>query len=154
MTQSLANICYSPMRREDVGAVHALETLCFSAPWDINDYYAELDNPTAHYLVARNSERIIGFAGMWAVMGEAHIVTLAVHSDFRCRGVGKQLLLALLAEARQQHVAIVTLEVRVSNVPAQKLYTAQGFRTISYRRKYYPDNLEDAAVMALTLQRS
>lgn len=154
MEQPLENVSYSPMQREDVSAVHALETICFSAPWDINDYYAELDNPTAYYQVARYNERIIGFGGMWAVMGEAHIVTLAVQPDFRRHGVGKQLLLALLEEARQQHVAIVTLEVRVTNTAAQNLYIAQGFRTISHRRKYYPDNLEDAAVMAMTLQRS
>ncbi|HEY3379847.1 MAG TPA: ribosomal protein S18-alanine N-acetyltransferase, partial [Armatimonadota bacterium] len=117
----------TPMSRADVPRVHALETRCFSAPWDIASYYGEVENPAAVYLVLRDAEEIWGFGGMWVVEHEAHIVTIAVHPDYRRRGLGRQLLTALLREARQRQVDIITLEVRVSNVAAQGLYTAFGF---------------------------
>lgn len=135
----------------DVPQVHTLEVLCFPTPWDKSAYYREAQNPTACYLVARRHDRVIGFGGMWVIGDEGHIVTLAVHPDFRRHGVGRRLMEALLAEARQRRVERVTLEVRVHNTAAQHLYHDLGFVIIGYRRDYYPDNGEDAAVMALEL---
>ena len=139
------------MKIGDVPAVHELEVECFPSPWDIDAYYRELQNPSAFYVVARKSERVVGFGGMWAVGDEAHIVTLAVGDACRRQGLGRRLLEALIKEARRRRVVRVTLEVRVSNTPAQNLYASFGFRTIAFRREYYPDNNEDAAVMALEL---
>lgn len=139
------------MTRDDVPRVHAIERECFSMPWDISAYYGEVSNLSACYLVARTGGEIIGFGGMWTVGGEGHIVTLAVTQAYRRHGVGRLLMDALLAEARRRNMECVTLEVRVTNTPAQRLYTSLGFRTITYRRQYYADNGEDAAVMLLEL---
>ena len=129
--------------------MHLLDTLCFSAPWDLAAYYRDYRNPIAYYLVARLDRQIIGFAGMWVIEGEAHVVTLAIMQAFRRRGFGRRLLQRLLEEAFRRGATVITLEVRVRNIAAQHLYTSFGFRTIAYRREYYPDNLEDAAVMEL-----
>jgi len=140
------------MKSGDVPAVHALEEECFTSPWDIDSYYRELRNSNAFYVVARRREGIIGFGGMWTVSDEAHIVTLAVQQDFRRQGLGRRLLDSLIKEARRRRVERVTLEVRVSNEAAQRLYASFGFRAVAFRREYYPDNGEDAAVMALELE--
>ena len=140
------------MKASDVPAVHELEVQCFSSPWDLSAYYRELQNQSSFYIVAHKGERIIGYGGMWTVGDEAHIVTLAVHRDFRRQGVGRRLLEVLLKEVRRRCAARVTLEVRMGNEAAQRLYASFGFRTVAVRREYYPDNGEDAAVMALELQ--
>jgi ribosomal-protein-alanine N-acetyltransferase len=145
------SITITPMTEEDVPAVHALESLCFTSPWDITAYYRELENPSAVYRVALYGERLLGFGGMWAVDGEAHIVTLAVQPEFRRSGVGGKLLTVLLDEAHRLDVHSVTLEVRVGNVAARALYTSFGFTPLATRRNYYPDNGEDALVMGLLL---
>jgi len=140
------------MRGGDVPAVHGLEEECFSSPWDMDSYYRELRNSNAYYIVARKGEDVIGCGGMWTVGDEAHIVTLAVQPNFRRQGMGRRLLNALIREARRRRAERVTLEVRVRNQAAQALYTTFGFRTVAFRREYYPDNGEDAAVMALELK--
>ena len=139
------------MTTSDVMQVYALERSCFTAPWDLSSYYREMQNPTAYYLVVRVNDRLAGYGGMWAIGDEAHVVTLAVQRDYRRRGLGRLLLQGLLAEARRRGVTQVTLEVRVSNVAAQGLYAQFGFHVIGHRRRYYPDNGEDAAVMELKL---
>lgn len=139
------------MTMRDIPAVHVLEVECFPTPWDITAYYRELQNPSAYYQVARLGERLAGFGGMWVAGDEAHIVTLAVRAEFRRHGIARRLMDALIFEAKRRGVSRITLEVRVNNTPAQNLYTAYGFRTIAFRRNYYPDNGEDAAVMALEL---
>ncbi|MHB9025812.1 MAG: ribosomal protein S18-alanine N-acetyltransferase [Armatimonadota bacterium] len=140
-----------PMARSDVPQVYSLERLSFTTPWDVASYYTELANPNAYYLVARADSRIVGFGGMWVVGDEAHVVTLAVHPEVRRRGIGRRVMHALVREARRRGARTVTLEVRVGNEAAQQLYCALGFRAIAYRRNYYPDTGEDAAVMALEL---
>ena len=151
MVEQLDNLQLEKMTDRDVPVVYALELVCFPSPWDISSYYRELRNPASHYLVARAGERIVGYAGMWVVGDEAHVVTLAVREDCRRRGIGRWLMHALLREARQRRAARVTLEVRVGNGKALNLYASLGFRTVAFRREYYPDNGEDAAVLALDL---
>jgi len=139
------------MTYEDIPTVHKLDQMCFSAPWSLSAYYRDLRNPCACYLVARLGQEVIAFAGMWVVEDEAHVVTLAVRQELRRHGYGRRLLEVLLGEARRRGAAIVTLEVRVGNLAAQQLYLSFGFRIIAFRREYYPDNNEDAAVMELKM---
>jgi ribosomal-protein-alanine N-acetyltransferase len=143
------NLILLPMARADIPEIHLLEVISFSLPWEIEAYYGELANPSAFYLAAHAGERIIGFGGMWAVADQAHIVTLAVHPDYRRHGLGRRMLMGLLDEARRRTVTEITLEVRAGNAPAQALYQSAGFRTVAIRRHYYPDNGEDALVMEL-----
>jgi len=90
---------------------------------------------------------IIGFAGLWLMVDEAHITTIAIHPDYRRRGLGELLLVNLIDIAYTIGAKWVTLEVRVSNTTAQNLYRKYGFREAGVRRRYYSDNQEDALIM-------
>ncbi len=94
-------------------------------------------------------DKVVGFAGFWMMAGEAHIISLAVKREFRRRGLGKLLLIDLVLEAAKREAEIVTLEVRVSNYEAQRLYLKYGFISKGVRRAYYTDNREDALIMTL-----
>ncbi|MCS7055643.1 MAG: ribosomal protein S18-alanine N-acetyltransferase [Thermoflexales bacterium] len=92
---------------------------------------------------------VVGFAGMWMHVDEAHIATIATHPDWRRRGVGQRILINLLREAQRRHARVVTLEVRVSNFAAQQLYRKYGFEEVGRRKAYYQDNREDALLMTI-----
>ncbi len=94
-----------------------------------------------------NLASIIGFAGLWLMVDEAHITTIAIHPDFRRRGLGEFLLVSLIDIAYSIGAKWVTLEVRVSNYNAQNLYRKYGFREAGVRHRYYSDNQEDALIM-------
>jgi ribosomal-protein-alanine N-acetyltransferase len=90
---------------------------------------------------------IIGFAGMWNLYDEAHVTTIGVLPDLRGRNLGELLFVALIYEAIRRNVTWVTLEVRISNLPAQGLYRKYGFTVQGRRPRYYSDNNEDAFIM-------
>jgi ribosomal-protein-alanine N-acetyltransferase len=97
----------------------------------------------------RPARPVIGFAGLWMFVDEGHISTIASHPDWRGRGVGELLLVSLLREAQRRDAAFATLEVRVSNIVAQNLYTKYGFVEVGRRKRYYRDNNEDALIMTV-----
>jgi ribosomal-protein-alanine N-acetyltransferase len=141
-------VVVEPMRMGDVSAVLEIERLSFNAPWPAYAFEQELTaNRLAHYVVARNDERVVGFGGIWLMVDEAHITTFGVHPDHRRQGVGRRLLLRLAEMAIELGTARMTLEVRVSNAPAQALYGSFGFRVAGRRIAYYSDDGEDALVM-------
>jgi [ribosomal protein S18]-alanine N-acetyltransferase len=90
---------------------------------------------------------IIGFAGLWLMVDEAHITTIAMHPRYRRLGLGEFMLMGLVEIAYSIHAKWVTLEVRVSNHSAQNLYRKYGFREAGLRHRYYSDNHEDALIM-------
>ena len=94
-----------------------------------------------------NVANIIGFAGLWLMVDEAHVTTIATHPEFRGLGVGELLLASLIDIAYDIRGQVVTLEVRVSNGVAQNLYRKYGFQDAGIRRRYYSDNHEDALIM-------
>lgn len=96
---------------------------------------------------AEPPSRIVGFAGMWHMFDEAHITTIGVEPEYRGRGLGELLFVALVDEAIRRGAGWLTLEVRVSNEPAQALYRKYGFTIQGVRKRYYSDNNEDAYVM-------
>lgn len=104
---------------------------------------------TPHHGDGVRHEKVIGFTGFWMMAGEAHIISLAVKRESRRRGLGKLLLIELVREAVKRQAEIVTLEVRVSNYEAQRLYLQYGFISKGVRRAYYTDNREDALIMTL-----
>jgi ribosomal-protein-alanine N-acetyltransferase len=137
-----------PMRLEDLEEVQAIEQASFSTPWPSNAYRSELmTNRLASYLVARIDGRIVGYGGMWLMVDEAHITTFAVHPAWRRQRIGERLLLAFLDLARDRHAREATLEVRLSNLAARRLYEKYGFRPVGLRPRYYSDNNEDALIM-------
>lgn len=137
------------MEVADIPQVVRVENDSFSAGWPKTAYERELTlNETAHYLVLeREREQLAGFAGMWCLLDEAHVVTVAVSPDDRGRGYGKLLVHALLDRALSLGMQVATLECRVSNDVARALYRDYGFYEVGLRKAYYSDNREDAVIM-------
>jgi [ribosomal protein S18]-alanine N-acetyltransferase len=137
-----------PMRMDDVARVIEIEQASFPTPWPRDAYAHELrENRLACYLVARMMHQVVGYTGMWIILDEAHVTTIAVAPEHRRRRIGERLLVALLDEAMRRGARWVTLEVRKTNAGAQTLYRKYGFKEIGVRRGYYSDNREDAIVM-------
>lgn len=165
----------SRMALDDIPAVMEIEKTAFPRPWPEKAYRYELtENPNAYFVVARlanapparrswlaqllkpasqtttSSAPIVGFAGMWMYVDEAHIATIATHSAWRGRRIGERILLNLMREAQRRNAVLVTLEVRITNTVAQNLYLKYGFEEVGRRKGYYQDNLEDALLMTVT----
>lgn len=134
-----------PMEAGDVPAVALLENRVFPDPWSENAFREELAGPGRRYLVAGEGGAVVGYGGLLVVGDDAHITTLAVEPESRGKGLGTRLMLRLAGEAREAGAAHLTLEVRVSNHPAQSLYRRFGFETVGLRRHYYRN--EDALIM-------
>ncbi len=136
------------MQHADVNAVLRIEDAAFHSTWPDNAFRHELEeNRLAHYFVARHEGEVVGFGGIWVILEDSHITTIAVHPQFQGRKFGEALLLTLLMQAVAKNAAWMTLEVRISNTSAQRLYHKYGFTTVATRRAYYTDNQEDALVM-------
>jgi ribosomal-protein-alanine N-acetyltransferase len=136
------------MTVDDLIAVHVIERESFSTPWPEHAYRQEIEqNRLAHYIVARHGNAIVGFAGIWLLVDEAHITTFATRTAWRRQGIGERLLVALLDLALARGAKEATLEVRPSNIPAKRLYEKYGFKVVGVRPRYYSDNNEDALIM-------
>jgi len=155
----------------DVPAVAALEQITFTMPWSIHAFEYEVrNNPMAHFFVIRpgpqmlpeqrlhtaespswnrgsSPRTILGYGGLWLIVDEGHICTLAVHPNWRGRGLGELLLHTMIEQAMQLDAVVATLEVRASNHVAQSLYDKYGFVRVGLRKGYYADNHEDALIM-------
>jgi ribosomal-protein-alanine N-acetyltransferase len=166
-----------PMTADDIVQVADVERESFPSMWPQTAYKRELANKLARYLVLteqRNStidppatnglwgtlrrivgsepavgphEYLLGFIGLWLMVGEAHIVTVAVRERYRRMGIGERLVIAALDLAIEAEQDEATLEVRASNDPAQRLYEKYGFVRLGLRKRYYTDNNEDAVIM-------
>lgn len=141
-------ITIEKMTLQDLDEIMEIEKVSYLTPWSRRAFQSELtENAYAHYYVARHNGKIVGYVGMWVILEEAHITNIAVHPDFRRRGVARQLLEKMFEEARNMGATRMTLEVRVSNIPAQTLYRKLGFVDRGLRKGYYTDTNEDAIVM-------
>lgn len=136
------------MTAEDIPAVHAIESASFPTPWPPYAFREEIEtNRMARYLVVRAGDRVIAYAGIWLMVDEAHLTTFAVLPAYRRRGIGGLLLSELMGLSADLGAAVCTLEVRLSNAAARKLYGEFGFRPVGVRPRYYSDNGEDALIM-------
>lgn len=168
-TLAPVDVILEPMTLADLDQVVAIDRQSFPQPWSESSYRFELNqNGAAHFWVAvavepqrpslldrvlrRNPRTIVGYGGLWHVVDEAHINTLAVHPDWRGRRIGERLLIGLLEDARRLGAVTATLEVRVSNQVAQNLYRRFGFLEVGRRPRYYADH-EDALLMTAFLGR-
>ena len=142
---------FRPMTTADMDELMVIERTSYRFPWSMGFFLQELQVACARSILAEADGRIIGYVLYWLLPGVIDIHNIAVHVDFRRRGVGRVLLKKVLAEARRQSTARVTLEVRKSNLPAQKLYESIGFRSTAIRKGYYSDDGEDALAMTLDL---
>lgn len=156
------------MALEDVQRVMEIERQSFSAPWSARAYRYEIaENSNSTMVVVRPAygpegglellarqlgfarpRPVLGYGGFWLLVDDAHIATIAVDPEWRGRGLGELLLLAMLERGDGQGAMRATLEVRVSNEVAQGLYYKYAFGIVSRRKRYYADNNEDAYIMA------
>ena len=137
-----------PMGLADLATVQAIEQASFTTPWPSHAYRSEIEtNRLATYLVARIDDQVVAYAGMWLMVDEAHITTFAVDPRWRRQRIGERLLLALFDIALARRAREATLEVRLSNLAARRLYEKYGFRPVGLRPRYYSDDNEDALIM-------
>jgi ribosomal-protein-alanine N-acetyltransferase len=138
----------SKMVLDDIPAVLVIEELSFQSSWPPNAFVNEVrDNKLAHYFVGRLDGKIVAYGGIWVILEDSHVTTIAVHPDQRGQRLGEEILVHLLDEAIDRDASWITLEVRETNDVAQKLYRKYGFTVVSTRRGYYSDNNESALVM-------
>ena len=136
------------MRKRDLAAVQRLEEAIYPQPWSPGVFAEELSLLNRHYLVMEDGGRIIGYGGLLLVAEDAHVTTVAVDPEARRRTLGTRLMLALVDAATAAGARHLTLEVRVSNEGARRLYQRFGFAPVGVRKDYYRD--EDALVMWAT----
>jgi ribosomal-protein-alanine N-acetyltransferase len=146
--QHPSRLSIRPMATSDIAPVTRIERASFSTVWPSDAFYNELStNKLAHYFVGSVDGRVVGYGGIWVILEDSHVTTLAVDPAFRGRGFGEVLLLALIDEAIAREAAWMTLEVRESNSVAQRLYRKYGFTTVTMRSGYYSDDNESALIM-------
>lgn len=136
---------------DDIVDVLAIDKLSFPTPAkpEIFEYEIE-ENKIAEYHCLLERDTIVGYDGFWAIGDEIHISTIAIHPNWRGKGLGELLLQNSLFIAQQNPVTMVTLEVRTSNKAAQSLYKKYQFKEVGLRKKYYRDTNEDAILMTLS----
>jgi [ribosomal protein S18]-alanine N-acetyltransferase len=139
------------MTAADLSAVATLDQISFSQPWPPAAFEAELTNVNSRCWVTEVDARVVGALVIWRVLDEAHIATIAVHPDFRRRGIGRALLRTGMDAAYAEGARIYHLEVRSGNLAAQKMYADFGYEIVGRRPRYYQDNGEDALLLTLSL---
>jgi ribosomal-protein-alanine N-acetyltransferase len=136
------------MRKKDLPVVLRLEGAIYPQPWSPGVFAEELSLLNRHYLVLEDEGKVVGYAGLLLVAEDAHVTTIAVDPEARGRRLGTRLMLALVDAAGAAGARHLTLEVRVSNEHARRLYQRFGFAPVGVRKDYYRD--EDALVMWAT----
>jgi [ribosomal protein S18]-alanine N-acetyltransferase len=144
-------VSFRSMVPADLDEVMAIERTSFRHPWSCNFFLEELQVACARSILAQVNDKIVGYVLFWLLPEAVDIHNIAVHIEFRRQRIGQALLQQVLEQARSRDSSRVTLEVRVSNLPAQKLYESVGFVIQGLRKGYYSDDGEDAVVMALEL---
>jgi ribosomal-protein-alanine N-acetyltransferase len=144
------------MTEIDVKDVVTIENLSFSIPWSEEMFRSELSLDFAHNFTGKlhlNGTRdiLVGYICSWLFDGEAHILNIAVHPDYRRMGLGSYLMRFFIDFCRTKKAKTLSLDVRSSNHPAIEMYRKMGFRKRGLRSHYYADNAEDAVIMALKL---
>ncbi|HET7615851.1 MAG TPA: ribosomal protein S18-alanine N-acetyltransferase [Bacillales bacterium] len=146
------NISFRVMTLEDLEAILKIEHASFPKPWSRTAFYNEVvNNQFATYLLLEVEEEVIGYCGIWVIIDEAHITNIAVLPAYRGKKYGDALFRKAMEVAKQHGAKTMTLEVRVSNEVAQRMYRKFGFEDGGIRKNYYTDNGEDALVMWVNL---
>lgn len=146
------NIIISKMQDEDIEEALLTEQSHNIHILSKNILKEDIKNKNYNYLVAKNNNgKIIGYIGISYVLDSADIISIVVHKDYTQKGIATLLLQEIFAFAKENNIQKIMLEVRSSNLPAQKLYEKHGFKQIAIRKKYY-DNTEDALIYEKELQ--
>ncbi len=138
---------YTNMREEHIQGMIETEAECFNSGFAENTFRRELDNKIAHYKVALDRDKVIGYAGLWNICGEAEIMSIGVRRAYRHCGIGEKMLSELTEWCKKNDVHVIQLEVREGNIPALCLYEKFGFEVDGVRPGYY-GGTEDAILMS------
>jgi len=143
------HLVVEPMRRRNLAAVMAIESVSYPKPWTFGVFRSELEQMAAgnrHYLVAHEGRELVAYGGMLFALDEAHITNVAVDARHQRKGLATRLMAELAWVAIDRHCTALSLEVRVGNTPAITLYEKFGFTAAGVRKQYY-ENADDAIVM-------
>ena len=138
---------FTEMKAEHVPQVAQLEKLCFADPWSEMSIASELRNIWSYWVVALDGDQVVGYVGSQSSCDETDIMNIAVHPDWRRRGIAEQLIDSLILELKKRGSHALMLEVRASNAPAIGLYEKMGFQHVGLRKNYYRDPKEDALIL-------
>lgn len=136
-----------PMNESHVKQVAELEKICFSDPWSENSVASELNNPLSVWLVAEENGIVCGYVGSQTVLDETDMMNIAVHPDFRRKGIAAALIAELVRLLKERGSRILRLEVREFNAPAISLYETMGFTQLGLRKNYYRNPKENALIL-------
>ena len=143
-------ITIEKMSREHLSEVAAIEEMSFSLPWSLESLELMLTEQ-ASALVALEDGRVLGYVGMMCVLDEGQIINVAVHPDARRRGVGRSLMQAAEAYAKERGIVFLSLEVRESNIAARSMYSSLGWEEQGIRKGFYSHPVENACVMTKSI---
>lgn len=138
------------MELNDLEQVCKIESEIFSRPWTQNDFATSLTKEENIYLVVEKEEKIVGYCGMWGIVGEGQINNVAMHKAYRREGIAYEMLQQFLQEGKKKQLTSFTLEVRESNQAALALYKKLGFQAVGIRKDFYEAPRENAIIMWLT----
>ncbi len=149
MVSENIEIKISKLEKSQVDDVLKIEEKAYGEHhWSKDSFYGELSNNLAYYYSAvDNDNKLLGYAGAWQIIDEAHITTIAVAPENRRKKIGEALLNRIIDDCYKNEIKYITLEVRVSNAPAIGLYEKYGFKSLGSRKGYYQNNNEDALIM-------
>lgn len=142
------------MKEEDLPVVRTIETLSFSNPWSDNTFRGEIQNTSISFplvVVRKPGDEVVGYIIFWHIREDVQINNVAVHPDFRGKGIGEALMRHVIDKVRKNGATFMTLEVRPSNGAAVTLYKKLGFEILGTRKNYYTNPDEDAYLMGLVL---
>lgn len=142
----MAKVILKEMNEDHILKVQEISELSLKESWSFDSLKRELDNKLANYTVALIDDEVVGFAGSWAIAPEGQVTNIAVHPSFRGQGIGFSLVNELMSNLKSIGCTEITLEVRESNINAQKLYEKCGFKNEGIRKNFYPDK-ENAIIM-------
>ena len=135
------------LKNEDVLVVAEIEKECFSKPWSEKAIKTAINDDLSHFIVAKIGNEVVGYGGMYSVMGEGYIYNIAVKRKYRKFGIGTNIVNELVNYSKIKSLNFLSLEVRKSNTPAINLYSNCGFEKIGNRKNFYTNPLEDAIIM-------
>jgi ribosomal-protein-alanine N-acetyltransferase len=142
------------MRETDLAEVRTIETLSFSNPWSDNTFRGEIQNASISFpmvVVEKPGDRVVGYVIYWRIREDVQLNNVAVHPDFRGRGIGEALMRHVIEKVRANGATFITLEVRPSNAAGLALYKKLAFEILGTRKNYYTHPDEDAYLMGLVL---
>lgn len=139
-----------PMAEEHLKAIAVIEQESFSDPWSEDALRSELSNEGAHFIVAMKNSEVAGYMGMHMVLDECYIANVAVKLSYRRQGIAESLLYSAEKTAKDKNCSFISLEVRVSNIPAINLYKKIGYISQGERKNFYSHPTENALIMTKT----